>query len=516
MDQAFMLAMQETDYTLPEGRSVTIRRGVEAGMLDFDQADAIMDAGYADAMETMPQILAAVAERRTPEEYAARRQAFRAQCPPLVFGDYDLEGLTQAQSAYVRDLVHLDRRTRDRQRRLDFAQLRDNLYGVLVDGDITMDYPAVRYDSLLGHYSFEARFATKPNFKLTVGGNVSSTAFNQAYIGMEYQTVGRAEQQLNLDLYLGPLYTWGTAGGRTDFHVRKPFFLNYAYNFSVSNFRHGSFGRLTQIDNTAPVKESQLFLSLGAGMALTRRSVLTLQAHGGHTNFRYDSPVATAEDTDHTRFTYFGLKAEAVRNTLDKPLYPRKGTELKLSAIYICGRDKFKTAQTDRFTDKTPRRWFGGRFSWDLYFDMPACRWFSLGLNVDAVLTDLPDFSTPSATCMAMPAYTPVSHARMIYMPDFRARRFVAGGAMPTFDLMPNFFFRTGFYAMFRERHPRLSPSGRADERWHYIAEASLVYHTPLGPVSLSATKYDLHGWKNTYLTFNFGYAIFAPRGTFY
>ena len=48
------------------------------------------------------------------------------------------------------------------------------------------------------------------------------------------------------------------------------------------------------------------------------------------------------------------------------------------------------------------------------------------------------------------------------------------------------------------------------------IAEASLVYHTPIGPVSLALTKYDLRNWKNMYLTFNFGYAIFAPKGTFY
>ena len=35
-------------------------------------------------------------------------------------------------------------------------------------------------------------------------------------------------------------------------------------------------------------------------------------------------------------------------------------------------------------------------------------------------------------------------------------------------------------------------------------------------PVSLSLTKYDLKSWHNMYLTFNFGYAIFAPSGHFY
>lgn len=53
----------------------------------------------------------------------------------------------------------------------------------------------------------------------------------------------------------------------------------------------------------------------------------------------------------------------------------------------------------------------------------------------------------------------------MIYMPDFRGRRFAAGGIMPTFDLMHNFFLRTGFYAMFREKRsfvPRgVGPGGR-------------------------------------------------------
>lgn len=515
-DQAFMLAMQDTDYTLPEGRSVTVRRGIEAGMLDFDQADAIMNAGYADAMAAMPQILAGIGERRTPEQSAARRKAFRDRCPPLIFDDYRFDGLTPAQRAYIRDIIKVDRRSSDEQREMTFGELRDNLYSVLVDGDFTMEYPAVRFDSLRGRYSFRTRLGTKPNFRLTIGGNVSSTPFNQIYLGLDYQAVGRTAQQFDLDLYLGPLYTWGTVGGRTDFYMRYPVFLDYAYVFSVSNYGHGSFGRLTKIDNIRSVKESQSFLTLGAGIPLTRRSVLMVQANGGHTNYRYKSDRQPAEDTDHTRFTFLGLKAEVARNTLDKILYPRRGTDLSLSAIYVRGRDKFRPFETRRFTEKRTRQWVGGRFSWDAYFDIPACRWFSLGLDIDAVATTLPDFMTDDATLMAMPAYAPVSHARMIYMPDFRARRFVAGGAMPTFDILPNFFFRTGFYAMYRERHDFPTISGRTDRQWHYIAEASLVYHLPFGPVSLALTKYDLHDWKNMYLTFNLGYAIFAPKGTFY
>ena len=258
LDQAFMLAMHDTDYDLPKGRSVTVRRAVDVNMLDFDSAVAVMDAGYEDAMAVMPQILERVSERWSPRRYAERREEFRAKCPPLVFNDYKLEGLSSAPEAYIRDFVKVDRRTPGRQRPMGFSELRDNLYAVLADGDFTMDFPHVTYDTVTERYSFRAKFHTKPNFKITIGGNVSSTAFNQAYIGVNYQTIGRVGQQLGADLYLGPIYTWGTIGGRTDFYMWKPVFLDYSYNFAVRNFRHGSFGNITKIDNTG--QEQRKFL----------------------------------------------------------------------------------------------------------------------------------------------------------------------------------------------------------------------------------------------------------------
>ncbi|MDR3785980.1 patatin-like phospholipase family protein, partial [Alistipes sp.] len=480
LDQAFMLAMHDTDYDLPKGRSVTVRRAVDVNMLDFDSAVAVMDSGYADAMAVMPQILERVSERWSPQRYAERREEFRAKCPPLVFNDYKLEGLSPAPEAYIRDFVKVDRRTPGRQRPMGFSELRDNLYAVLADGDFTMDFPHVAYDTVKERYSFRAKFHTKPNFKITIGGNVSSTAFNQAYIGVNYQTIGRVGQQLGADLYLGPIYTWGTIGGRTDFYAWKPIFLDYSYNFAVRNFRHGSFGNVTKIDNTRQVKNSESFFSVAAGMPLAHRGVFLIRANGGHVNYRYDSDELFADDTDHSRYSFFGIKAELARNTLDKFLYPRRGSDLKLSGIFVTGRDKYEPFDAKKFLSRTPRQWFGARFTWDKYFDMPGCSWLSLGLNVDGVITNHPEFTTEGATVMSMPAYEPVPHAQMIYMPDFRGRRFAAGGIMPTFDLMHNFFLRTGFYAMFREKRSFVpGVSGPVeDKRWHYIAEASLVYHT--------------------------------------
>lgn len=147
---------------------------------------------------------------------------------------------------------------------------------------------------------------------------------------------------MGADLYLGPIYTWGAIGGRTDFYAWKPIFLDYSYNFAVRNFRHGYFGNVTKVRNAQQVKNSESFFSTGVGMPLTHRSLLTLRANAGHINYRYDSDVLFADDTDHSRFSFFGLRAGVARNTLDKFLYPRRGSELHLSAIYVAGRDKYQ------------------------------------------------------------------------------------------------------------------------------------------------------------------------------
>lgn len=522
LDQAFLLAMQETDYSLPEDLGIPISRVVEANMLDFDHATLIMDQGYADAMVAMPRILERLGDNRySAEQYATRRKAFRATCPPLVFDEYRFDGLNEAQTEYVRDFVEVDRRVSDSSRMMDFSQLRSNLYKLLAGGEMTMDFPHFTYNPQRGRYSFDARFHTKPNFKISVGGSVSSTAFNMAYIGAEYSTIGRVAHRVGADLFLGPLYTWGHLSGRTDFYIRKPLFLDYSFNFSVRNLYHGHFGNVTKVSNTQEIKESQIFGSLGFGLPLTHRSLFLLRANAGLINYHYDTPAPEIDKTDHSRFSFFGLKAVIRRNTLDKPLYPLKGSDLSLSAIFVTGREHLSPYDASDFTVHRTHRWLGARFEWSKYFDIPTCSWFSFGFNIDAVITNHPRFLRSGATLLSLPAYAPIPHSRMIYMPEFRASRFVAGGVMPTFKLIPNLFFRTGFYAMCREKRDYLPYSANTgfdteERRVHYIVDTSLVYHSPIGPISLGLTKYNLHNWKNIYLMFNFGYTLFSPKGTFY
>lgn len=514
IEQGMSFLMNKSEYDMPEGCSVTIRRAVPHSMFDFNKAREIIDMGYADAMAAMPQIRSHISTVVSPQSLAQRREEFRLSCPDIILDHYTFSGVNNAKKAYARDFLGVDEGFRSLRRgnelELTFGEFADNLYSIVGSGDFSTEFPEMTYNPTTDRYAISMGLNYKPSFKAQIGGNISSTPFNQAYIGLRYQLINRVAQTFFGDLYVGPVYSSGSLGGRTDLFWWVPLFIDASFNFSYKNLSHGTFGDLTEATNVESVRRNELFGSLSIGGPIKRRSLFSLKMNGGKITFRYqpDLPIVSQSVSDDlTRFSYVAGKAEIARNTLDKPLFPTRGMDLSVSAISVWGRDKYAPYYTSKFASNEVRKWVGARFKWNQYWSI--AKWFTFGFNIDGVMTTQPDFSSVKATEMILPAYQPIPHSNMVYMPDFHAKRYVAGGIIPTFRFTDSFMLRAGFYTMYRDRE-------MVNNSLHYISEASLIYHTTLGPVSLSLTKYELDSWDNMYLMFNFGYAIFAPRGTFY
>ncbi len=506
VDQALMLMTTDTDYDLPKEGNVMIDRAVDAGMLDFDRGEEIIRQGYEDTMERIGEILATIPSRRPQEEVRRRREEFAAGLPELKIGDVDIVGLSHAQEQYAR-AVMTPRRGADSVRTFD--EFRSGVFDLLAENDFSADYPYLRYDSVARVFRPSLMLRMMPSLKISVGGNLSSTAYNQARIGLSYERIGRAALTAGFDLYLGPIYNAGRVGGRVAFSPRRPVFLDLYYIFSVRNTLYGNFGNLSSIDNTQRKKHKENFMSFSAGLAMTKRSVVQATLNVGENYYRFQGDVRPSY------FSFVALRAQVRRSTLDDPLWPVRGNSISLSGIFVDGRDKLRVDIDDSGVRRVERlssrrSWLGARVSWSHYLEIPRCRWFSFGYGAEAVYTDHPRFNDFEATLVSLPQYAPTTHSQMIYMPEYHAARYVAASVMPTFRIIENLYVRAGFYAMFRDR-------GYLDaSQWQYMADLSVVYRSFVGPVSLSLTKYGLRNGNNFYLTFNFGYLLFAPKGTFY
>jgi len=506
VDQALMLMTADTDYDLPKEGNVMIDRAVDAGMLDFDLGEEIIRRGYDDTMERIGEILATIPSRRSRDEVRRRREEFSAKMPELKIGETEIVGLSHAQERYARAVMTPKRNT-DSLR--TFGEFRSGVFDLIAENDFSVDYPHLRYDSTARVFRPLLLLRMMPSLKLSVSGNISSTAYNQARIGLSYERIGRAAMTADLDLYLGPIYNAGRIGGRIAFSPRCPAFFDLYYIFSVRNTLYGNFGNLSAVDNTQRKKHKENFISLSAGVAPTKRSVVQATLNVGENYYRF------LGDERPSYFSFIALRAQVRRSTLDDLLCPVRGSSISLSGIFVDGRDKLRVdtetggvRRVERLSAQ--RRWLGARVSWAHYLEIPRCRWFSFGYGAEAVYTDHPRFNDIEATLVSLPQYAPTTHSQMIYMPEFHAARYIAASIMPTFNIIDNLYVRAGFYAMFRDRlHSDAS-------RWQYMADLSVVYRSFVGPVSLSLTKYGLRNGNNFYLTFNFGYLLFAPKGTFY
>ncbi len=535
VDQIFMLTMERSDYDMPRDSSVMIERDVPVGTLEFDHAHKVIQMGYDDTMAQMDSIKLKIVRRFSPEEFEARRKEFRQRCPELRFDSYDIDGLSPNQLQYVHKNISTTRKDYSvLQREMTYEELRANLYSILSSGDFSTEYPAISYNRESQRYKFNIRLENKPSLKMSLGGNISSTPFNQIYASVNYRVIKNTARTAYAELYMGPVYNNGIVGGRIDFYRNRQLFFDTYLCYAAKNLRHGNFGDVTEVTSAVEVKSTDVYMSMGLGAPISRRMMFSWRVNGGRESFRYDPEFAKPaiynikERLNSTNLKFAATTMELERITFDKPLYPTRGSKLTLSTIALYGREgnfrEPKDLSTLGVYETLPyryHRWYGARVRYDKYIITGGeDSWFSLGVNLDGVYTTVENFATATATSAVMPSYQPTVHTQMVFIPAYSAKSYAAGGLMPQFTLTDNLYLKGGIYAMFRNRY--VDPDGVVQcpvgNRYsvQFISDVSLIYHSPIGPLSLACTKYNLSNFNDMYLTFNFGYTMFAPKGTFY
>jgi NTE family protein len=445
----------------------------------------------------------------TNEEYAKRRREFRSRFPDGKIGELTIKGINEDQQEVISRMMNIgsERRSRAGEEAMLMDDFGDNYLSMLVNGSMRGDFPTFTFNDEEQEYDVTLPLRVRPRFDIAIGGNISSTAFNQAYIGLNYLKFGKLSQNFSLDILLGPVYSLARLKGRTTLIYDAPLYFDYAYNFNIRNTLSGNFGNLTEVDNSEQIRMMENFISLAAGTAFERKSVVELRVNMGLDSYRY--AVDEKSERLYTNFHYIAPAIIIERSSLNKDLFPTKGLHFVASAIYVYGRDRNKNTEVvSAAKSDMIRKWWGTKFQLEHYIQIIPRETFTLGYDFECLFTTHPQFDTHEATMLSSPLYAPLLHSRMIYMPEFRARRYMGLGLMPTVRIYKNLYARLSVHAMARDRF-----EGKV---MHYMSDLSFIYHTPIGPVSLALTKYNMHNNKNFYLTFNFGYAIFGRKGLYY
>ncbi len=515
----FQIFLSRSDSTLIGENGIYIHPNlIDFHSTNFKPVETLIKQGYDATMANMEKIKKAVQRRVMPLELNAKRANFNERKPDLVFNAIKVTGVSNSQRRYIERLFKPEKAM------LSLTDIKQGYYKLVADETFETVYPKIYYNAVNDNYVFEIMARPKKSIKLDFGGNVSSRPISNLYMGLQYSFLDRKAYTFGLKFYSGRFYEAVQLGGRVDFPSRIPFFLATELTFNHFNYYSTSTIFIEDLNPTY-IDQVDRKAALIAGIPLNGSAKLTLNVAylNNADNYSPNNTYATGDILDRTKFDAFRASLAYEQNTLNRKQYATRGRNLSLSFNYINGEEKYHPGNISRNTfvgegeikiKKTDRAWFNFKASDENYFYKKGN--YTLGYQAEAVISNLPLFSNYYSALLLSPAFYPLQDSKSLFLENFRAASYLAGGLKNNYTLRRNFDLRAEAYAFLPYKKLEQHGFQNVDERkafqkWHYAATLGLVYHTPVGPVSLSYNLYDDPIKRNGVLL-HLGYLIYNKR----
>jgi len=141
---------------------------------------------------------------------------------------------------------------------------------------------------------------------------------------------------------------------------------------------------------------------------------------------------------------------------------------------------------------------------------------YRIGIFSEVVFSTQDMFSNYTSSALAAPAFHPIPISKTEFSPAYRAHNYMAFGLRNIFIIRRNLDFRLEGYAFSPYRailqdDNFLAYYGPAFSTLNLAGSAGLVFHTPVGPLSISVNYFEKNENPVSVLL-NLGYIIFNSR----
>jgi NTE family protein len=503
------MLMMWSDYELDPASGILIEHDLSnRSLFDFSKAQEIIALGYKTTLDSLEGIRRLVPREVPPAGVQQARERFLEQIPPYQVDSIIIEGLNRTQSIYVQRLFQ------QKEKVISLGQIKKQYFKLIADDQISSIFPEIKYNPASGFYDLHLKITKSESFVADMGGNISSGTSNTVFVGFEYRYFGRQAISLKTNTYIGNFYNSYTLAGRADFPSRTPFFMEAGYVYNSRNY----FKNTTYFfDDITPAflicKEN--FGYFDAGIPAGQRGKLFFgMNYGGRKDEYYQTNVFSRSDTaDITSFEMITPRLAFEINSLNRKQYAGAGVRFLAEIAYTSGREIHTpgSSSPDRSESKHQRDYYYLRLLYDNYFEHLGA--LSLGFYGEARLSNQPFFDNYTSSVLVAPAFQPVAESKTLFLPNYRAYNYAAAGLKMIFELYRKVDFRLEGYLFqpYREilADENLKPYyGKEFSNRSVIASATVVWHSPLGPLSGGVNYYDRNNDKLT-VFFNFGYILF-------
>ncbi len=507
LSQLTNMVTYKTNFDQLCDEMIIVEPEIAVGTFDFQDLALAMSAGYTATQERINEITALMDRRVSMEERSSKRKAFRLQKKPLIFNEITITGLEKTQKSYVKRMIS------KKEGEVDLTRLKTTYFRAFADDKVKSIFPTAVYNGKTQKYLLNLDVKKEKDVFLSVGGVFSSRPINTGFIGLKYNIFGRTSSTLEAKSYFGKFYGSVSLSARIDFAGRLPFSIEPNMVFNRWDY-FTSFATFFEDVRPSFIVIDERFGGLKFRFPVRSQGKLELSTDFAVINDDYyQTPEFLASDTaDRTRTIAGIADLKYERNTLNRKQFAKKGTFLSIQGKYLRGDERTIPGSTFSSSDtlSAQREWFVGKIKYINYFEKIGH--LRIGMMLEGVASAQPFMRNHVSTLIAAPAFQPIPESQTFFIKNYRAHNYAAGGLMLVGDIGKNIDLRAEGYAfrpigMLQQREDGLT-SYNWDHAFYFIASSSIIYHSPIGPLSFSVNYYDQKE-KQWSLVLNFGYLLF-------
>jgi len=511
LSQIKTMLQSNSNYDILCEAGVIIQPKVDIGLFDFSDLQPIIDSGYASAMRQMEFIKQHIERRVNKEELSIKRSNFKGMEPKIMFDNIYIEGLNKKQSDYVRKVL------RHKNRLVSLEDMKEGYFRLSADNKIKNIYPKAKFNPETGYYDLYLRIKKERNLITDFGGNFSNRPISDGYLGLQYNYLGKFAAGMMANAYFGKLYSSVQLKTRFDFPSRIPIFIEPGVTWNKWDYYKSSSAFL---EDTKPAYliQSEEHGNINIGFPTGKKGRIVGGAGVARITDRYyQTPFFVQLDTaDQTNFDLVTGQAYYEINSLNRKQYANQGELLRISGRYVYGLEVNTPGSTsvDTSENSNHHEWVVFKLTGERYFNRRGT--VRIGLFGEGVYSTQTLFQNYTSSILSAQAFQPTPDSRTIFNENYRTHKYVAGGLKFVVNIRKTVEFRAeGYiyqpYQVLTKTQDLKTQFGIPFALQHYIATAGFVWHTPVGPMSISANYYN-QVKDPVSILFHFGYIIFNKR----
>ncbi|GAB5416143.1 MAG: patatin-like phospholipase family protein [Crocinitomicaceae bacterium] len=511
--QVTNMLVRHTEFELPCEQGILIEPKTDVSSFAFDEKSAreAIQSGYDATIQYLDSIKQFVTKSQDAESIRDRRAAFRYQNRPLK--------ITQVESSFENRKIGYAQRSLIRPKKnevMNRSQLERRYYRIYAAPQIDFLYPTLTQISD-STYKLNVNVRKARDFKLDIGGHISSRPVNTGYAGLTFQSVGRIATKTKVETYFGKFYGSTKAQSTIDLPAVFPTSISgYLVLNRWDYFR--SFATFFEESKPSFLVQNEIYLGGNVSIPITN----TMKATAGIRMFRLDDSYYQIEDftssdtADLTNFDGYSAYFKLTHNTLNRKQFASSGNYFNFEFRFVDGKEHTLSGSTSNapFDIQKFHQWINMRLDYQSFIVDQS--FFHLGIHGQAVSNSQTLFANYTASLLSMTEFSLVPDAKTYFLPEYRSPLFVSGGLNAVFtikkliDLRLDAYFYQPFTQLIEDANGDLALVSNLDNST-IMASASAVFHSFIGPIRFTTNYFPMQETPFSF-QFSMGYVLFNER----